>query len=479
MSALALCAALSLAVASTSPTPFSPTAGLSPCVLSHPAGAQTRALCGTIDVDVGHVGGAPGTVAFAVLPATGSDAHGAPLVMLAGGPGQSAMRDFLPILGTVAGIRDDRPLVLMDVRGTGRSMPQTCVDERSVGDKLGGVGDDALLKRCLSEVNISLKHIGTAEAVADLEAVRVRLGVPAFHVLGVSYGTRVAAAYADAHPSSTASLVLDGVVPFDRAVGDDVAADMSASLRALGETAVADFVAVKAALKASPVTLTVPEPTTFQPTSLTMTSDVVYSTVRKMLYSDETRALLPVALARARGGDLQPLASTAVMMVQQLQGAIHGPVNLAVLCAEDVPHFTGSADGTAEEGAATRDGDVFDDEREAMKKGCSFLTPATVPAFRPTRIDVPTLLLSGGYDPITPPRHAVRNEGIFPKRRHVFLNHQGHNILPRPCIGPLVRKHLQAVDDGEPFRGAAESEADCAKRDTAFPAFIDLQGPRP
>ena len=118
-----LAVALTMSVVSTSPLVSSPapsSSTLTPCVLTHPAGLRAHAQCGAIDVDVG---GKAGSVTFAVLPATGADAVGPPLFLIAGGPGQSATRDFVPLLGALAGIREDRPLVLMDVRGTGRSMP--------------------------------------------------------------------------------------------------------------------------------------------------------------------------------------------------------------------------------------------------------------------------------------------------------------------------------------------------------------------
>ncbi len=464
------------ALTSTSPPPKTPSP-LSPCTLAHPAGLRVHAECGDIDVDVG---GVPGKVGFAVVAATSADGVGAPLFLIAGGPGQSATRDFVPILGALAGAGEDRALVLMDVRGTGRSMPLSCQDDRSVADKLAGVGDDDVTRRCMADLPISPAHIGTAEAVSDLEALRARLGAPQIHLLGISYGTRVAAAYAAAHPEHTASIVLDGVVPFDRAVGLDIAIDMSASLRALGDDVIANFVAAKARVADAPVALKVPDPTSGIPTPLSITDDVVNGAIRMMLYADETRALIPVALKSAAAGDFVPLAGMALMTVQSLDGAIHGPVNLAVICAEDVPYFD-DADGTA---AKTDDDDdgkgtVFDDERSAMRHACTLFPSKPTEPFRPTRIEAPTLLLSGGYDPVTPPRHALRNEVLFPRHRHVIMPHQGHSIVPRSCIGGLVKKTLRAIDDKRPFDEVKAITASCIERDQAFPAFVDTQGPKP
>ena len=206
-------------------------------------------------------------VGFAVLSSTSAE-PGLPLVMLSGGPGQSATRDFVALAGALARLRQDRDIILVDARGTGRSTPLRCRDERPLADRLAGAGDDDVLSSCLQALPVPAAALTTAHVVDDLERVRTALGIARWHVLGVSYGTRVAAAYGVAHPAHTASLVLDGVAPLDRSLGDDIAADMEASLLALGTAVRDDFVAVKAALMQEPVTLTVLHPTTAKPLTL-------------------------------------------------------------------------------------------------------------------------------------------------------------------------------------------------------------------
>jgi len=449
-----------LAVSSSSPS----AAVLVPCVLDHPSGARLHARCGSVPVTVGTKAVDLG---FAVIKATGAEASTTPLVMLAGGPGQSATRDFVALAAVIDRLRQDRDVVLVDVRGTGRSAPMSCVDNRSIADKMAGVGDEALLAACLAAQTLSLQHITTDDAVADLDVVRAALGAERWHVLGVSYGTRLAVAYDVAHHGHTASLVLDGVAPLDRPLGDDVAADMTASMEALGDGAVADFRALKASLAANPQALVVAHPTTFTPTPLVMTSAVVNGAVRMLLYADETRAVLPQLLRSGVQGDLRPLAAMAVMIFSQLGGAIHTPVNLAVLCAEDVPFLsTAPAPGDA----------LFDDERTGLRDSCKGFTPAVRKPFRPGPSSTPTLLLSGERDPITPPHHARRAEALFPTNRHLVIKGHGHNVLPRGCVTGVVADTLAAVDLGKPL---ASVDADCIERLGAFPSFVDLMGPKP
>jgi pimeloyl-ACP methyl ester carboxylesterase len=434
---------------------------LAPCRLDHPAGLRVQARCGSVDVTAG---ARQIEVGFAVLPSSSAE-PGLPVVMLSGGPGQSATRDFVALAPVLERLRMDRDVVLVDARGTGRSTPLRCPDPRPLAEKLAGVGDDALLRECLRTLPVAPAELVTARVVDDLEVVRASLGIERWHVLGVSYGTRVAAAWAAARPERTASLVLDGVAPLDRALGDDVAADMEASLRGLGEGVVADFVGLKAALKDAPPTVTVPHPTTAVPVTLTVQPAVVNMVVRMGLYADETRALLPMFLKKARAGDLAPLAALAVTTVDGLEGAIHPPVNVAVLCAEDVPFLSK---------APHPDDAAFDDERISLRASCGDIPRGT--PFRPTSIAAPTLLLSGEHDPITPPHHARRAEQIFARKRHLVARGMGHNVLPRGCMPGLVADALVAIDQGKDHDVV---DASCLDRLQAFPVFVDGQGPSP
>jgi pimeloyl-ACP methyl ester carboxylesterase len=260
--------------------------------------------------------------------------------------------------------------------------------------------------------------------------------------------------------------VLDGVAPLDRALGDDIPADMEASLVALGPAVRDDFIAVKAALTKAPTTVTVPHPTTAKPLTLTLTSTMANSAVRMALYADETRAILPAILKAARGGDLAALAASFGMTLDGLEGAIHGPVNIAVVCAEDVPFMTERPHPTDA---------AFDDERPSMRKACGAIAPVAAP-FRPSRITPPTLLLSGEFDPITPPHHAKRAEPLFAQQRHLVARQQGHNVLPRGCMSDVVADTLAAVERGQPLDSV---DVACLDRLQAFPSFVDGMGPQP
>ena len=446
----------------------SSTAVLSPCTLAHPQGGREPARCGTVVTDALTRAGKPVEVGFAVLRATGSKPSTTPLLLLAGGPGQSATRDFVPLLPLLERLRLHRDLILVDVRGTGRSTPVKCKDSRPLAARLASVDDDELLRRCFAELPIDPAKLTTVDAVADLERVRMALGVQRWHVLGVSYGTRLAVAYDAAFHDHTASLILDGVAPLDRPLGQDIAADNAASLIGLGDDVVAAFIAVRDRLKETPSLVTVRHPTTGAPLELTVTADVVRGAVRMLLYSDETRAVLGHLLRTAHAGDLVPFATVAVLTAGSVDDAIHVPVNLATICAEDVPFLKDAAPPPTPP--------LFTDDVAAMRKNCAAFTPAKREQAVPKATTTTTLLLSGQFDPITPPRHVERVLQLFPRGRHLVLKGMAHNVLPRGCVVAVIDDALSLVDEGKDL---VTLDADCIKHVDAFPAFIDALGPTP
>jgi len=84
---------------------------------------------------------------------------------------------------------------------------------------------------------------------------------------------------------------------------------------------------------------------------------------------------------------------------------------------------------------------------------------------------VPVLVLSGGADPATPPRHGERvARALGAKARHVVVPAAGHGVMGLGCLRDAVFRFIDAAGDDEALR----VEADCARGIPRPPAFVPV-----
>jgi alpha-beta hydrolase superfamily lysophospholipase len=92
--------------------------------------------------------------------------------------------------------------------------------------------------------------------------------------------------------------------------------------------------------------------------------------------------------------------------------------------------------------------------------------PADFHVVAPSR--APVLLLSGGADPATPPRHGARvAAALGPAARHVVVPNAGHGLLGLGCLRDVVFRFVDAEDDAR----AIAVDASCAAQIPRPPAF--------
>lgn len=195
--------------------------------VSASAGAATQWLpcdaaidqveCATYTMPLDRTGAVPGVTKVRAIRAPAAEGpRMGTLFVLAGGPGQSATVMISLIDDLFAGA-NRYDIIALDQRGSGASEPLNC--PRLQSGNFNWDGADPKTDRPFTDCSISLgparAAYNTAEAVDDLEAVRADLGVDNATFFGISYGTKVALAYAKAYPSHTKALLLDSVLPTD------------------------------------------------------------------------------------------------------------------------------------------------------------------------------------------------------------------------------------------------------------------------
>ncbi len=434
------------------------------------------ARCGTLTVplDPAAPDGPTIEIFVARVAALSAEPRPDPLLLIQGGPGESTVDFYLQARGAFEQARRDRDIVLVDQRGTGRSAEGFACE--APDDLSLDTADSDILARvidaCIAELKHDPRFYTTSVAVRDLDAVRAALGIETWNVYGVSYGTRVAQQYLRQYPERVRSVVLDGVVPPPLALGPDVAREAQRALEQIFARCAADaacgsrfaalpqlFTEVLARLDAGAADETDPPP---------LSALELRALVRFMSYNAATVALLPVLISEAHAGNYAPLAGQARTLLRELPESLSFPMSNSVTCTEDVP-YTDPATGDL---ASTYLGTAIMD---ALKQICARWPVGTMDAGFKTPVisDKPVLLLSGEYDPITPPAYAerVKAEGLG-NSVHLVGRGQGHGLIGVGCVPRLLRSFLE-----EPT--PAKLDASCLALEPPTPFFLTLLGPAP
>jgi pimeloyl-ACP methyl ester carboxylesterase len=461
------------------------TLALHECRLEHPLKvASVAARCGVLRVPENPAEPSGRTIGLhvAVVPALNRRSHAAPLFLLAGGPGQAASDLYVSYAGAFARVNRNHDIVLLDQRGTGRSEPLFCdypEDWRDTRDELPAIRQATLA--CLARYGERVRYYTSSVAALDLERVRAALGYAQIDLYGGSYGTRMAELYLRHHGDVVQAVVLDGVTYPEQTIGPDTPLDGERALdlilgrcRGSPDCAAAypdlrgDFGALRAKFGPTSTSLTLPDPSTGEPLELDFNRGVLASSLRLLSYSSTQASLLPTLIHQASAGRLAALAAQTVMMAREIRGQLASGMQNSVVCSEDVPFFQGVDRQQLE---ATYQGT---EQLDALAEICKLWPkgPVDTDLHAPLHSDVPSLLLSGEADPVTPPANAQRLARGLAHHRLLVLPGEGHGQLATGCMPRLVAAFLDARDP----QGL---DAACLEEHRPAPFFIGTTGPAP
>ena len=180
---------------------------------SHACPEAAGFTCSTLTVPLDYTGESDGSLQLQVAVADNADAPRGVLLVIAGGPGQPGV----PYVGAIAAILGDIAqqyrIVMYDQRGTGAGALRCPALQAAMGGSDLYPPPAAAVRACAGTIGAARSLYGTDDVVSDMEGLRQALGVDAWTLDGVSYGTFVGERYAIAHPERVTRLVLDSVVP--------------------------------------------------------------------------------------------------------------------------------------------------------------------------------------------------------------------------------------------------------------------------
>lgn len=374
-----------------------------------------------------------------------------PVIYLTGGPGQGASPFLENIYMGGEGLLQNRNVIMVDQRGTGLSQPSLkCSLANELSTDATVKEQVEALKTCYEtykKEKVQLFAYNTEENAADLVDLRKALGIQQWNLLGTSYGTRLSLEIMRQDPEGIRSVVLNSTAPTGvsqlgseawyqntKRVFNLMFADCKADKEC--NKAFPDleekFKALEPMMNKNPIELPYTNPKTLKKEK----SSNGYTALVKALSSNLT--FMPTR-------KVVPLYITAVYEYYTKQKPLTLPQEEAIFRQED----GGEAIGMYMSTICHDDYPYTDIEKleallpqfypytfgqekdvDSLVEICGFwgAGKATSTFKEPIHSTIPTLLLSGDYDMLTPPAYSEEVASTLPNSRVLSFRGIGHDV---------------------------------------------------
>ncbi|HEX6481075.1 MAG TPA: alpha/beta hydrolase [Ktedonobacteraceae bacterium] len=457
----------------SSPTPIGPAAGsfrYAACPFKPGAGIieGKEVSCGYLIVleDRSHPGGSTIHLAIAIFKALHSNPASDPVVFLQGGPGGGILNDLGAKITSenLDSMTMGHDLILLDQRGTGYSRPLLNCPEftnyQLIAEYNNASPDQADLdakaaEACharLTHSGVNLQAYTTIADATDVHDLIHALHYRQVNLYGVSYGTRLALTVMRLFPSDIRSVVLDSAVPTQINLFNtepyviqhafDVLFHGCAASRACNLTypqLESLFYQTITDLNNNPVTFMDP-----QQGSVQLNGDMLLSFIYQAMYVTQLIPMLPAAIVQISEGNYSFLTryTDYLMDIGISEGMYY-----SVECGEDMAFTTLQKLDTSVNVLRPEIRQAILTSLQSEFAICQVWGQPPVPAMQkqPVTSSVPTLILSGEYDPITPPSNGQLLEKTLSKSFFFLFPATGHGVFDTAsCPDSIISTFLQS-----------------------------------
>ncbi len=416
-----------------------------------------------------------------VIPGEGPNRVPDPVVPLVGGPGEGAAQAAEAFRGAGYGARD---VVLVDTRGTGASAPLKCTIEEPVSKLplLDSLFPGWLVVPCRDRLlrEADLRQYTTRNAILDLAEVLDWLGYPVVNLVGGSYGTRTAMEFMRLFPARVRTAFLTAPLapdvrnlPLEMARSAHIALDQifqmcdsAPTCRRAFPKLREEFATLLARVSRAPVPVTAEVGGRLRPALLGRTG-FGYA-IRGALYGGLAQ-WLPLMIHRAAvKNDFSWFARYwRIRGTWAFEDRFPGGLYLSVICTEDMAPV--SDDSVRR---ATQDTFLGEGLYRQYAAACAQWPRGELPAdlHQLVRSDVPTLVISGTRDPVTPAAYGKRVAGALSRGVHIVLQNSGHG--GGPACEPILAGALLSQ-----ARARGLESTPCATRPAPFAFALSGEPP--
>ena len=445
------------------------------CPVDVPEEHADRVTCGYLTVPERRGEGADPErtlrLPVAVIASRAAEPAPDPLVVpTSGGPGGGTFSVLWYFLDHADWASADRDIVLVEQRGDLLAEPTLDCPELDPqhfvvdGASLTGDAADtrwaAQLQACHDRLvadGVDLAAYTSAESAADLADLRAALGYELWNLYGVSYGARLALTTMRDQPAGLRAVILDGVYPPNVDFYEEIPHGLVAAVDALVAACAADDDCHARYPDLRKELLDVLSHAAESPFSVTVT-DAAGSRVRQeitdagltrglfdALYDASLVRVLPFLVDRLAQGDEEAIAPLAQSQFDN-QARLAEGLRMSIDCAEEVPFD----DDAAIEAAHDADPLLAHYPVAHPRADCAIWHVPALGAVENEAVvsDIPTLLTSGGYDPVTPSAWAEAAATGLEKAYRYDFPPMGHGSVwanwDDACAASIAAQFLRA-----------------------------------
>lgn len=424
--------------------------------------------CGLVTVPQFHNNPDAGTikVGVAIIPSTSNNPAPDPIVLGQGGPGGSGFTTFPQIVFGFQIFIGDRDVIILEQRGTkyaspdlvceeGFELTRDILDDNLAPEEAYNLNEQATLACAerLAGEGIDFAAFNSLENAADIPYVVNALGYSEFNYYGVSYGTMLGQHLLNLNPPGLRSVILDANVPlsvnfmpltgagatrvfnllFDACAMDEACNTAYPDLRS-------KYFELVARLNDNPVTVNFTDPTDNLSLPALVTGEALIGLTFNAMYATALAKNMPYYIHQMYNNNFSWLEKWGgeLILRQDFASAFYN----SVMCSED-------ADFTQADFPLN---DIFPEfvpvfVRDTVKfpELCAKLGIPTLDSLivdaQPT-VDVPVLVLSGEFDPITPPSGGDVIAASLPNATHLVFPNGAHGQLGNQCAISIMNEFV-------------------------------------
>lgn len=392
---------------------------------------------------------------YKVLKARDTNSIKAPIAILQGGPGGATL--VMEEFWKNHPLRNDRDIILMDQRGTGES-EANCADlgktmfrllrkDLDQDDEIKALeNEQSKCKETMKLDSIDLAGYNSRENAADFEDLRIALGYEKWNLFGGSYGSRLGLTIMRDFPNGVRSAVLTGIFAPQTDFIDDSYKNFENSLfsvlaRCKENEACNNrypnlkerMLKVLEKLESNPLHIN------FENEPLVINRQDALMLIFVSLYDRYSIGHIPFLIEALENEDVEPIKNV-LNGIRNLYNLVNWSMNNSVMAYEEVPFF----------------------DEEVIKKSLAQSQLGFEPAsailsmksltnwhsFRASDVEdqavvseIPTLMVSGGLDHVTPVSNAKETLKHLKNGYELIFPDEAHNLY-NPCFFEIAEDFL-------------------------------------